>query len=535
MNQIGDELEAIAEQDIPLTNNLAAITEHQLEQSIHFERAMRYGVLQYAVMAETDNDPAAHLKKEIDSFNALSHKVDEEIKQSELMAEEDIAHAHSEEDRKEFQHVVQVLKIIEKEHADFEHHANQVFTLLLEGNLHEAEVLAEKVEREEDQLNKDLKALLTEVENFTEQAAKRAEQHEHTAIKLLGLIALLSLIIGVLLSWVISSNILKRLAKASSSLKVIATGDLTQNISVDGNDELGYLQQSMLTMQNRLLDMISSIGSTSLQLSSTSEEVSMTMMQTANNIQEQQVETAQIAHAMTEMSQAVGEVSNSVLETSSLANNTNDETINGNSVVQDAISGVQLLSKQINHASDVIEQVAQGTQEINTVLDVIKGIAEQTNLLALNAAIEAARAGEQGRGFAVVADEVRTLAGRTQESTSEIQQIIEKLQSGASDATQAMSKSSEQGIAVVDKAALAGSSLGIITTSVEKILDMSTQIATAAEQQNVVAKNMDSSINQINNLAMQNAASIEQTAVAGQEIAINAAELQGLVELFQFK
>lgn len=530
MNSIGIELEDIAELDMPLTGNLTLITEHQLEQSIHFERVLRYGYLR-----TTDDSYTPKMKSEIVLFEKLSKQVNAEIMEGEELAQKGISEAHSADEIKEFELVLQGLKGIEKEHADFEKKSHQVFDLFFEGRLHDAEVLAEEVEEQEDYLNNTLLALLNEIEQFTGRAILQAEEHEKSAIKALVVIGLGCFFFGGFISWIISNNIINRLKSSAGSLSIIASGDLTQQIVVEGNDELGELQQSMRKMSVDLRDMLSRIAAVTDQLATNSEEVSVTMLKTANNIQDQQTETEHVSVAMSEMSLAVNEVSKGVAATSEETNSANTEAANGLKLVQSTIEDIEKLASQVGESATVIAELERDSENINTVLDVIKNVAEQTNLLALNAAIEAARAGEQGRGFAVVADEVRTLAGRTQDSTEEINQIIDKLHKGARKATASMQASQEQTQTVVDNATLAGTSLNTIASSVAQIDEKSTQIASAAEQQNAVAENMKDNIGRVSEVAMHNAASIEQTTVAGQEIAHIAEELRGLVEQFKVK
>lgn len=343
----------------------------------------------------------------------------------------------------------------------------------------------------------------------------------------------LIVLLGVAIIYIIMSRALSHLPEVVEELNRIAEGDLTSKINVSRQDEIGDLMKGLDSMQKRLLEMISKIGSTTNRLTTTADKASGLMAQASTNIKEQQSETEQISVAMNEMSAAVHEVSNGVLGTSKAANGANVETNDGQAVVGKALDGINLLAEHIETTAGVIEQVEKDSENINQVLEVIKGIAEQTNLLALNAAIEAARAGEQGRGFAVVADEVRTLASRTQESTAEINKIIEKLQAGSYKAVQAMSESQERTRSAVEQTNQVGTSLKTIAVSVSQIDEMSTQIATAAEQQNAVAENMNSNIERINHMALENASAAEQTNQAWGELAGLASDLQSLVGQFR--
>jgi methyl-accepting chemotaxis protein len=255
--------------------------------------------------------------------------------------------------------------------------------------------------------------------------------------------------------------------------------------------------------------------------------------QTQQGMSQQRSETEQVATAMNEMAATIQEVARNAAEAANAAQQADTESQTGNRVVGATVESIDALAREVEKAADVIQKLQQDTDGIGKVLEVIRGIAEQTNLLALNAAIEAARAGEQGRGFAVVADEVRTLASHTQESTAEIQQMVERLQGRAAEAVKVMIEGRSRAEASVGQAAKAGSSLDAITNAVARINDMNTQIASAAEEQTTVAEEVNRSIVSISGVASQCSEGCNQTAGASQQLASLAADMQSLVGQFR--
>ena len=381
-------------------------------------------------------------------------------------------------------------------------------------------------------MSEEVDRLLTEVEQET--ATVLANQQKLTSNSVTSvIIGSVMILFGVAMVYLIMSRILSCLPTVLKQLNRVAEGDLTATIDVTREDEFGELMRALKTMQQKLLEMISKIGSTTQQLSAMSQQVSSVMMKTNENIQHQHQETEQISSAMKDLTASVSDILRSITEAANAANGANTETEKGSKQVQDSIQGIRQLAELTEQTSILIQNVERDSENINTVLDVIKGIAEQTNLLALNAAIEAARAGEQGRGFAVVADEVRTLAGRTQDSTEEINNIIDKLQMGARESVKAMEQSREKTLSVVDQAALAGASLTTIAESVSRINMMTGQIAAATEEQNAVVENMDENVVRISEMAQNNAVTVNQTYQAGTELTHIASELQALVEKFR--
>ncbi len=314
--------------------------------------------------------------------------------------------------------------------------------------------------------------------------------------------------------------------------KKLSNGDLTAQVTLTARDEMGQIADSVNKMALNFNQMVQQISDSAGQLGNSSEELSVISAQNNQSIGAQKTQTEEVSMAMSEMKAAVQSVSESITNTATSAESANRDTADGREKVDSTIQAIQVLTEQIQQGASVIHQLEQDSKDISSVLDVIVGVAEQTNLLALNAAIEAARAGEHGRGFAVVADEVRTLAGRTQESTKEITQVIEKLQAGSNKAVGVMKKSQKDAEAVVSQATEAGASLSAISSSVARINQMSTDIAGAAEEQSVTAEQINQGILKIDEMTKETAIAAEQTTLASEKLALMASELKVVVAHF---
>jgi methyl-accepting chemotaxis protein len=316
----------------------------------------------------------------------------------------------------------------------------------------------------------------------------------------------------------------------------IADNDLTGQVPrIAARNEVGGLATAIAAMQDRLVQRVQEIAEVSAQVHRAVETMSAVADHTRMGVEQQRSETEQVATAMNEMTATVHEVARNTAAAANAASEADSEVGNGSRVVRETINSIERLAGEVRKGAEVIIRLEDHSNNIGAVLDVIKGIAEQTNLLALNAAIEAARAGEQGRGFAVVADEVRTLAQRTQKSTQEIQQMIEKLQQGAREAVQVMEHGRSQAETSVAQAAQAGRSLDSIRSAVSTIHDMSTQIASAAEEQSSVAEEINRNIVNIGQIVEQSAGGAAQTATAGEELGELAERLQLVVRRFRLR
>ncbi|MDD0995733.1 methyl-accepting chemotaxis protein [Pseudomonas sp. TNT2022 ID1044] len=336
----------------------------------------------------------------------------------------------------------------------------------------------------------------------------------------------------ILFAWLLTNSITKPIANALDAAEQIAEGNLTRPITVDGEDEAGRLLLAMSKMQDKLRDTLQRISGSATQLASAAEELNSVTDESARGLTQQNNEIEQAATAVNEMTSAVEEVARNAVSTSEASKNATTSAGDGRDLVQETVSAIERMSADVQSTATLIGDLANESRDIGKVLDVIRGLADQTNLLALNAAIEAARAGEAGRGFAVVADEVRALAHRTQQSTSEIERMIGSIQSGTEHAVDSMRNSTERAESTLNIARGAGMSLDTINSAIVEINERNLVIASAAEEQAQVAREVDRNLVNIRDLSVQSATGANQTSAASNELSRLAVDLNTMVGRF---
>jgi len=383
-----------------------------------------------------------------------------------------------------------------------------------------------------DQMGEQLGRLVAYNTEGAKAAGVVAEDNYNTAVNGIIAVSVVAALMTVLLAWLLTRSIVTPLSRAVQAAETIAGGNLTKAIEIDGKDEPARLLGALSTMQSNLRKTIEQIAGSATQLGAAAEELSTVTEEASRGLQQQNNEIEQAATAVNEMTAAVEEVARNAVSTSEASNQSTQAAREGRDRVVETVDAIQTMTHDVQNTSLMIEGLATQGRDIGKVLDVIRAIAEQTNLLALNAAIEAARAGEAGRGFAVVADEVRALAHRTAQSTQEIEKMVAGIQNGTGEAVSSMQQSNQRTQSTLEMARAAGVALEQITQSIHLINERNLVIASASEEQAQVSREVDRNLVNIRDLATQSAAGANQTSAATHELSRLAVDLNAMVARF---
>lgn len=526
MNKIGTELVDIAEQDIPISNKLSDISQHQLEQAILFERG-----LSYAVATKYGENRSQDLEVALKKFRGLAESVEEEFKHLEEMLEHAIKDTHSAEAEVQFETLLDTIVKIDNNHKIYDTQALALLEKVTAGTASQALVSAPEIIALEDKIDHELVDALTQIQQFTLEASQRAEHDEITALKLLTSLFIAALVMATIVPILMSKSIVGPVVNMRDRLRELAEGDgdLSVRLPVTGKDETSDAADAFNKLLEKLGRMVASIRNTSSGLAERSENTIVVMEATRDQVNQQKNETQHVATSVEEMAGSVSEIAESTVHASNLGSSVLDKVQIGSELAVENQAVIQQLSHNVENAATKLSSLAEETNRIGEVLGDIRGIAEQTNLLALNAAIEAARAGESGRGFAVVADEVRSLSQRTQQSTENIQELLQNLQGGTSGAVEVMQLSQENAALCITQAQKTAAELSEASSAVENMSAMNTQIAAAAEEQSAVVREIHMNLSSISEYANNTSDSADKTADISMEISRGLKQLDLLV------
>ena len=507
MSTIRNAGEQIAKSSVPSIRNLDKLIEH----------SVRLRVLSFRLML--NRDPAVQEK----TMNLMTTR-DQMVTEAQASYEKLISNPEEQQTYSQFVPLVNQYRQLEERMKSLSR-ANKLDEL--------SSLLNVELQENSDQMNTVLSKLV-EINARELNAAndRAASQYSSASTMVIGVL-IFATILTLLFAWLLTNSITQPIALALSAAEGIAEGNLTRPIKADGNDEAGRLLAAMNKMQEKLRDTLHRISGSATQLASAAEELNSVTDESARGLAQQNKEIEQAATAVNQMTSAVEEVARNAVSTSDASKSATTSASDGRELVLETVGAIERMSGDVESTAELIGNLANESRDIGKVLDVIRGLADQTNLLALNAAIEAARAGEAGRGFAVVADEVRALAHRTQQSTSEIERMIGSIQGGTEQAVDSMRNSTERAESTLSIAKGAGVALETINQAIAQINERNLVIASAAEEQAQVAREVDRNLGNIRDLSVQSSTGANQTSAASSELSRLALDLNNLVSRFR--
>ncbi|CAB1239242.1 TPA: methyl-accepting chemotaxis protein [Vibrio cholerae] len=526
MKRVAIEIEVIAHDNLPLTKLMTEMTVHQLEGAITLERVFRAAGIESSQGKQQQNQYQAQLMELVNKFK-------QEFNQSRQLLESSIEHAISPSIRSYLTNLEQDLDSLGREHQEFERKLNDLLNELSSGR--EVKLLvadAEQIEQLQINLDQHLIDILLKIEQATEQSVLVAEQEEREALWGMIYLSVFAIIFGLLLGFAFSKQIVIAIARARKLANEMAEGNFSQRAKVTTGDEIGQLVVSMNTMAQsvshiigEVIDRANTIASTVTQLASSAES-------NKQSVQKQQANTEQVTSAMTQMASTITEVASSAEESSAATARAQENARYSCDILSETETVSRQLVANAQQSQQMIVELEASTRQIESFVLVVEGISEQTNLLALNAAIEAARAGEQGRGFAVVADEVRALASRSQQATHEIKGLIQTLVERAQTATKMIDSSDRQIEESFSSITSAKNQLDSINLALLELTSANTQVASASEEQSVAADEISHSMADIRDAGETIMLSVQETAQASEELAQQAQGLKLLMGRF---